>query len=169
LHDFLFHLAEGLPRPVAVFLIATLPVSELRGAIPWALFGTGGEAMTAVPAYLVAVAGNAVPVIPLLLWLNPLSRLLSRNRWGEHFMNWVFRRTRHRSRLVQKYEALGLILFVAVPLPVTGAWTGSVAAFLFGIPLRWALPAIMTGILIAGLVVSLACQAGISLWGLIRV
>jgi uncharacterized membrane protein len=156
-----------LPKQVAVFLMAMLPVSELRGAIPWALAELGGPKLDPVSAYWIAVLGNAVPVVPLLLWLDPLSRLVSRHPWGERFMNWLFARTRHRSRLVQKYEALGLVLFVAIPLPVTGAWTGSVAAFLCGIPLRYALPAIMAGIMIAGVVVSLACQGVISLWGLL--
>jgi uncharacterized membrane protein len=69
-----------------------------------------------------------------------------------------------RSSLIQKYQSAGLILFVAIPAPVTGAWTGSVAAYLFKLPLRFALPCIMVGILIAGVVVTLATQGVIALW-----
>ena len=69
-----------------------------------------------------------------------------------------------RSDLIRKYESLGLILFVAIPAPMTGAWTGSIAAYLFKLPLRMAIPCIILGILIAGIVVTLVSQGVISLW-----
>ena len=75
--------------------------------------------------------------------------------------NWLFARTRKKVKgKLEKYGVAGLILFVAVPLPVTGAWTGCAAAHVFGIPLRKALPAVMLGILMAGVVVTLACKLG---------
>jgi uncharacterized membrane protein len=167
MQEFFLRFTEaGLPKPAAVFLISMLPIAELRGAIPWALLPQGGGALDPWTAYGLAVAGNLVPVVPLLLWLEPISRFARRHPLGDRFFEWLFARTRRRSELVQKYEALGLALFVAVPLPVTGAWTGTVAAFLFGIPFRLAFPAIAGGVLLAGLVVSLACQGVVSLWGL---
>jgi uncharacterized membrane protein len=134
-------------------LLAMLPVSELRGAIPWALW-VGGLPWTT--AYLLAVAGNILPVLPILALLGPAERMLRRWPLLDRFFNWLFERTRSRSALVERYQALGLMLFVAVPLPVTGAWTGCVAAYLFGIRRRYALPAIVAGVLIAGVVVTLA-------------
>ena len=73
-------------------------------------------------------------------------------------------RTVARSEVIRKYESLGLIIFVAIPAPVTGAWTGSVAAYLFKLPLRFAVPCIILGILIAGVVVTLVVQGVITLW-----
>ena len=142
-------------------LIAMLPISELRGAIPYAL----GRGMSWHQAYLWAVLGNFIPVIPLLLFLEPISEFLSRRYplW-QRFFSWLFTRTRRRSRLVERYEALGLILFVSIPLPVTGAWTGTVAAFLFGVRFKYALLAILLGILLAGTVVTLASLGVITLW-----
>ena len=141
----------NIPLELSVILVAALPVSELRGAIPLGIAG----GMPVLKTYLLAVAGNMIPVIPLLLFLEPVSGKLRRFRVWDRFFEWLFGRTRRRGKMVEKYEALGLALFVAIPLPVTGAWTGCVAAFLFGIKLRYALPAIICGVLVAGIIVTL--------------
>ena len=143
----------ALPEPLITFVIATLPVSELRGAIPWALTAGGLQWQE---AYFYAVLGNFLPVIPLLLLLEPISLRLRKYSIWDRFFSWLFERTRRRSRVVERFEVFGLILFVAIPLPVTGAWTGTVAAFIFGIRFRLAVPAILAGIFIAGAVVTLA-------------
>ena len=91
---------------------------------------------------------------------------MRRYKLWDRFFTWLFERTRRRGRLVERFEALGLVLFVAVPLPVTGAWTGCVAAFIFKIPLKLALPAIISGIMIAGTVVTLASLGMITIWGI---
>ncbi len=145
------------PKDLATVLIAMLPIAELRGAIPWALASPPmGGGLGWQEAYIYAVIGNFLPVIPLLLLLEPLSSRLRKFKIFDRFFIWLFARTRRRGKLIERYEALGLILFVGIPLPVTGAWTGSVAAFLFGVHLKWALPAIFAGILLAGVVVTLA-------------
>ena len=152
---------DHLPPPLAVFLVAMLPVFELRGAIPV------GYAMGMTNPYLIyaiAVAGNFVPVLPILLLLGPAERYLRRFGFMDRFFDWLFKRTVSRSAMIQRYESLGLILFVAIPAPMTGAWTGSVAAYLFKLPLRMAVPCIILGILIAGVVVTLVSQGVISLW-----
>jgi len=150
-----------LPPPLAVFAVAMLPIFELRGAIP-AGYALG---MTSpVLIYLLAVAGNFVPVLPILLLLGPAERYLRRFRLVDRFLDWLFRRTVSRSEVIRKYESLGLIIFVAIPAPMTGAWTGAIAAYLFKLPLRMAVPCIILGILIAGVVVTLVSQGVISLW-----
>jgi len=161
----LTHWAHAVPREVGVILLAMLPVSELRGAIPWAILPQGGG-MGLREAYVLAVLGNFIPVMPLLWGLGPASNWLRRWRIFDRFFVWLFARTRRRGKLVERYEALGLILFVAIPLPVTGAWTGTVAAFVFGVRFWYAVPAIVAGILIAGVVVSLACAGVVGVWGL---
>ncbi len=147
----------NIPVELGVFLTAALPVSELRGAIPLGLF----NGMPVYRTYIIAVAGNFMPVIPLLLFLKPVSDYLQRFPVCKRFFCWLYARTSRRAEIVQKYEALGLMFFVSVPLPITGAWTGCVAATLCGIKLKYALPAIFCGILLAGLVVTLLIQAGI--------
>jgi len=133
-------------------LWAMAPVSELRVAIPYAW----SQGMNHTLAYVLSVIGNIIPVVPLLLFLGPVSKFLRRFRPFDKFFSWWFSHTLRRSRLVEKYEALGLVLFVMIPLPITGAWTGSVAAFLLGIRFRFAFPAIIVGVLLAGIIVSFA-------------
>ena len=162
------HVLSTLPREVVTVCIAMLPVSELRGAIPWALAPQPlGGGMSWPQAYVLAVLGNFIPVVPLLLFLGPASNWLRRYQLFERFFQWLFARTRRRGRVVERYEALGLILFVAIPLPVTGAWTGTVAAFIFGVRFWYALPAVIAGILIAGCVVTMASLGLISIFGLV--
>jgi uncharacterized membrane protein len=93
----------------------------------------------------------------LLLLLAPISRFLSQFKPFDKFFDWWFKHTLKRSKLVEKYEAFGLLLFVMIPLPVTGAWTGSVAAFLLGIRFKYAFPAIVVGVMMAGIIVTLVC------------
>ena len=143
------------------FFTAMLPILELRGAIPLGILKLG---LSAKEAYILSVIGNLIPVIPLLLFLESGSNFLKRYRWGDKFFTWLFAHTRRRSRLVEKYESLGLMLFVAIPLPITGAWTGSVAAFLFGIRFRYAFLAIILGVLLAGIIVLLATKLGFTLF-----
>jgi uncharacterized membrane protein len=155
---------SALPKEVVIFVMAMLPILELRGAIPWAF--KFAPQVPLVTMYIVAVLGNFAPVIPILLFLGPVSEFLRKVRIFDKFFTWLFARTRRRGRLIERYEAIGLTLFVAIPLPVTGAWTGALAAFIFGIRLRYAAPCILLGILIAGVVVTLASQGVISIWHL---
>jgi len=138
-------------------------VTELRGSIPWATFALD---MTWQNAVLWSILGNIVPVPFILLFLRPAERFLSRWYLMDRFFQWLFARTRRRGKFVERYKALGLILFVAIPLPVTGAWTGSVAAHLFGVRFGSALVCIIAGICIAGIVVTLACQGMLGFWDL---
>ena len=99
-----------------------------------------------------------IPVVPLLLFLDPVSSWLRRRAaLADKFFEWLFARTRRRTEAgIQKYGIFfGLMIFVAIPLPVTGAWTGCAAAFLFGIKFRYSLPAVLAGVLIASIIVSI--------------
>jgi len=136
-------------KEIAVVVLAALPVSELRGAIPLAL----AMGFSPFKAYVLAFTGNMLPVVPLLFLLQPIANCLRHIKIFEKFFDWLFERTRKKATLIEKFEAFGLILFVAIPLPITGAWTGCVAATLFKIRFRYAFVAIALGVFIAGLVV----------------
>jgi len=159
--EHIVELLRGLPTEARVFIISMLPIAELRGGLPLAL-------KWGIPwreAYLICVAGNFVPIIPILFLLDPVATYLRRFRLFDRFFSWLFARTLKRGAMIERYEALGLVLFVAIPLPVTGGWTGAVAAFLFGIRRRYAMPAILLGIMLAGLIVSGAAQGFLHLLG----
>lgn len=142
-----------------IAFISALPITELRGAIPIALTI---YKMPVFPAYFFAVLGNIVPVIFLLLYLKPFSDFLCRWHFLSIFFKWLFKRTYQYEEKFEKYGALFLLVFVAVPLPGTGAWTGSIAAFVFGIRFWYAFPAIVGGIIIAGIIVTLTSLGIIS-------
>jgi uncharacterized membrane protein len=154
----------GLPPEVVTLVISMFPIVELRGSIPWALTLGGLEWPR---AYVLSIVGNMIPVIPLLLFLGPVSEYLRRWPVMDRFFDWLFARTHSRSRAVQRYGPLGLALFVSVPLPVTGAWTGCAAAFLLRFPFYKSFPAILFGVCLAGVVVTLAVLGGVNLGGLL--
>ena len=138
-------------RELIVIIIAALPIFELRGAIPVAINTFN---FTWYYAFLLALIGNLLPVPVVLLFMNSVVRLLSRFTIFRRFFAWVFQRTQRNYRRMQKYETIGLTLFVSVPLPVTGAWTGSIAAVLLGIPFKRSFVAIALGVVIAGVIVT---------------
>jgi uncharacterized membrane protein len=131
--------------------LAASPISELRGAIPLAILEFGFPWHY---AYIIAVIGNMLPVPFILLFLNAVTRILSRFPLFDRFFKWLFAYTRRRGTLIEKYERVGLVFFVAIPLPVTGAWTGSIVAVLLGMKFRRAMLSIFLGVLIAGVIVT---------------
>ncbi len=163
--NLLVEMLASVPHWLAVLVIGAIPISELRGAIPVAM---GVYGMGPVEAYFLSVVGNLIPVIPLLLFLEPVSVYLRRYRIFDLFFTWLFSRTRqNHSESFEKYGLLALTIFVAIPLPATGAWSGCAAAFVFGIRFRHSLPAIAAGVMIAGIIVTAVTMTGMGLAELI--
>jgi uncharacterized membrane protein len=144
-------LGLGFSKELVVLIISALPIFELRGAIPVAinLFN-----FPWYYAFLLAIIGNLIPVPLILLLLNAVVRFLSRVSLFDRFFRWLFAYTRKRGGIIERYERIGLALFVAIPLPITGAWTGSLAAVLFGLEFKHAMLSIFIGLLIAGIIVT---------------
>jgi len=158
--DILLHWLKDLPKDYIIIIVAALPISELRGAIPLALsFG-----MSLPKAFWLAILGNCIIVAPALFLFEPVTKFLRKFKIWSRFFDWIFERTRKNSDAIQKYEALGLVIFVAIPLPITGAWSGVIAASLFKIRFRYAFLAIVAGVICAGLIVSTLCALGILSW-----
>ena len=148
---------KGLSRAVSIAAISTLPIVELRGAVP---VGIVAFEMPWWKVYLVAVVGNMIPIPFILLLLGPVSNFLMKFPLGKKFFDWLFSRTRKKSASIEKYEALGLTIFVAIPLPVTGGWTGAMAAFLMGIPFGKSMLYILMGVMIAGVIMTVLALLG---------
>lgn len=158
--DIILHWLKDIPKEYIVMIVGALPISELRGAIPLAL----SFKMSMAKAFWLAVIGNILPVAPALFLLEPISNKLRRFKIWSRFFDWLFERTKRKADTIQKYEALGLAIFVSVPLPITGAWSGVVAASLFKIRFRYAFFAIVAGVIGAGLIVVSLCALGIISW-----
>ena len=157
----IIELLNGLPKEAITAIIAALPVVELRLAIPVACSYSW---MPISKILVFSYIGNMLPVIPLLILLEPVSERLRHFHVWRRFFDWLFERTKKRADIVQRYEAIGLMLLVAIPLPATGAWTGCIAASLFKIKFRYAFPAILAGVIIAGIIVTSLTLMGIMIY-----
>lgn len=136
-----------------VFGASALPVIELRGAIPLGIFIYD---LPPLWVFFVAVLGNFLVIPFILFFLKYISEfLMHRFYFFNRMLNYVFSRTRaHHLHKFEKWEHWALLVLVAIPLPFTGAWTGAVAAFIFGIPFKRSLVLIFLGVVIAGIIVT---------------
>ncbi len=144
-------LGLGFSKHLAILIISALPIVELRLALPIAI---NQFHFSWYYALLLAVIGNLVPVPFLLLFLDAIVKLTGRIGFVNRFYNWLFKHARRRGRVIEKYERIGLAIFVAIPLPLTGAWTGAIAAVIFKLKFLHALVSIFIGVLIAGAIVT---------------
>lgn len=142
-------LLKVITDELIVLLIAAMPLMELRGAIPIGV----SMGMNPIHATILGILGSMIPVPFLLFFLEPIFMYLKSTRLFKDFADRTVKKTMKKGRNIEKYSIAGLVIFVAIPLPGTGVWTGSLAAILFNIPIKYALPAIALGNFIAGVIV----------------
>lgn len=143
---------RGIPPLLVAGLISMIPIFELRGGIP---VGIALFKLHPVTVYFTCVVFNLIPVLPILLLLNPLRRLLSRVPPFRGLFRYLERKAAKNKRLIERYEEIGLTLFVAIPLPVTGAWTGSIIAEVMGLKVMKSFLSITLGVALAGIIVTM--------------
>ena len=142
-------------------LVSMIPVIELRAGLPFGV-ALGLPYYLAFPA---AVAGNLLPAPFIIVYIRRVFELL--RKYFPRLNGLVDRlekKAHLKGRKVQKYQYLGLWLFVAIPLPGTGAWTGSLAAAFLGMRLKKAMPAVVLGVLTAGCIMLALTHVGINLF-----
>ncbi|MCM8802996.1 MAG: small multi-drug export protein [Candidatus Omnitrophica bacterium] len=130
--------------------LSMLPISELRGAIPYGL----SKSIPLPTVFLISILGNLLPVIPLYFFLERLLKFFEKFKWGNIFNNWLINRTKSKSQIIEIYKTIGLLIFVGIPLPMTGAWTGTIASIIFQLKFKNFLIGIIGGILMAGIIVA---------------
>lgn len=146
-----------LPKEWFVALVSMVPVIELRGGLPVA-YAMGMSIWLALPICIIA---NLLPV-PFILWLiTPIFNALKKTKLFRPMVEKLEARASGKSDRVEKGWFWGLVLFVGIPLPGTGAWTGALIAAMLNIPFKKAFPAIVLGVLIAAAIV------GMLVWGLL--
>ncbi len=147
--NFLFKTLAG--KIITTLFISMVPVIELRGAIPYAT-GMGLSPAIAIP---VAMIGNLIPIPFIIIFIK---RIFAWMRKISPKLNGIVDKMEAKAEKnkakVLKYAFWGLVLFVAIPLPGTGAWTGALVAAMLDMPLKKAFPSIVLGVLGAGLVVA---------------
>ena len=141
-------------------LLAMAPVSEIRGSIIWGLANVTHNAANILSIYLISVVANFIPVPFILLLFRPVIRWLKRTKLFGRFAHWLERRT-HR-----KAAAIALMIFVGIPFPTTGAWTGSMIAALLDMRFKYAIPAIILGIMISGAIMTMLVTGVLNLGAL---
>ncbi|MCL5291110.1 MAG: small multi-drug export protein [Actinobacteria bacterium] len=146
-------------KELVVFVLSMLPVFE-RTTIP---LGIVTYKMPPAVAFGWALAGNLVPVIPLMLLLDPAIRVLTRYVPAtKRLVDWAFDRARRKhSKQMERYGALGIALLVSVPVPGFGPWTGVLLAYLFNVRPRYAVPAIFAGATVACVLLTAAATGAV--------
>ena len=145
-------LGGSVGKELIVFLISMIPILELRGALLVAGPLLGVPVTTAIP---LSIIGNIIPVPFILLLITPVFRWMKGTRLFKPMVDKLESKAMSKSDKIEKYEFWGLVLFVGIPLPGTGAWTGSLIASLLGIKFRKAFPAVILGIVMATVIMSI--------------
>ena len=152
MHQFIISLFHGFPKELATFLIAAIPVTELRAALPLAYKVYG---LSAFWSWFYSVAGTFFAMVLIVLLLDPVANLLSKYiDLFKKFFDWLFEHTRKRAgSKIEKYGEWAIFILAAIPIPFLGGMTGALAAFVFGVPLKKSLPLLLFGTMVSGAIV----------------
>ncbi len=131
-------------------LIAALPVVELRGALPFAIV----NGLSVFKGYVLSIVGNMLPVIPLFFAFDFFFRKLKYSKLVGKYLEWWFTQIEKKAKIVSVYGWLALIVFVAIPLPTTGVWTGTLVGRLLNFTIFKVFLAMLCGVLVSGIIVS---------------
>lgn len=142
-------LISFLPIEFTVILTATLPIIELKGAIPAGI----SLGLSPVHAFILSFIGSMIPVPIILFTIRPIFNYLKKTKYFRKMIHNLTDKSLNKSGNIQKYGIWGLFVFVAIPLPGTGVWTGSLIASLLDMRFKWVFPAILFGNLIAGILI----------------
>ncbi|MFH0926878.1 MAG: small multi-drug export protein [bacterium] len=154
-HITMFLSGLPIPKELAIIILSMLPISELRGAIPVA---RTVYKFSLIKSFSFSILGNFLFVIPFLWFLNNLSSYFMKYHWFNRLLTWWFNKVKIKSAEIKNFKFWGLILFVGIPLPMTGAWSGCVAGYLLGMDSKRVTLACIVGILMAGIIVTLATE-----------
>jgi uncharacterized membrane protein len=145
-----------------IFFGSMIPFLEARYIIPYALWEFSWNWWEAAP---LAIVGNIVPIPFVLLFFKHVEKYLRNYDFWSNYIDKIFEKTRKRANdKIVKYETIGLLLFVAIPLPFTGAWTGSLIAYLFDLNFFKSLITICIGIIISVSIMIVLYLMGIDIW-----
>ena len=144
-------LGSVMPGELVIFITSMVPILDLRGGLLVAS-AMGIPMWSAIP---ICIVGNMIPVVLILLFITPLFNLMKKSKFLRPMVEKLEKKGNGKNaKKIQKAEFWGLVLFVGVPLPGTGAWTGALVAAMLDMRLKKAFPAIALGVVIAGIVVA---------------
>jgi len=146
-----------IPPELLVIILSALPLAELRGGIP---MGIMGFQLVWLEVFLLAIIGNLLPVPFLLLFFRRLIEFSRRIPIANKLTALLIKHAQRHTPAVERYERIGLIVFVSIPLPWTGAWTGAIVASMLGMKFKQGFLSISVGVLISGVIVTTLCLMG---------
>ena len=152
-----YELFSGIPPYLALFIVSMIPFIELRAAIPFGMLILG---MPWYEAFLISFLSNCVPIPFVILLIRPIFTWLKKTKLLAGFVHKLEAKMMKKSEKVTKYKVIGLFVFVAIPIPGTGAYSGSLIAALLDMRLTKAIPSIVAGVFVAGVIMTI-----ISLFG----
>lgn len=132
-------------------IISAIPILEQKAAIPYGII----QGIGFWEVYLLTLIGAILPCPFIILFINNVFELLKKLQWMRPIIEWIEKRTLKKSNNIVRYELLGLLVFVAIPLPGTGVWTGSIAASLLHLEFKKAVAAVSLGAVISGLIITI--------------
>lgn len=151
---------KNFTKEVAVLILSMFPIIELRGAIPLGL-GLGLDYKT---SFLISFIGSSIPSIPIILFIGYVFLILRRINFFDRLIGRITEKTLTKRSQIDKYGYIGLFLFVAIPLPGTGVWTGSLISHLLNMNKFKSIITVIFGNLTAGIIVSIISGGVISLF-----
>ncbi len=134
---------------IALLIISMLPLVELKGSIPIGL----AMGFKPINAYLYSIIGSSIPAIFIILWIMPIFSYMKKKNKLKKIVAWAEKKAKKKEEKIKKYEYLGLFLFVAIPLPGTGVWMGSLIASILGLNKKKSLIIVCLGNFIAGIII----------------
>ena len=158
-------LGGSVGKEAIVFIISMIPILELRGALLVAGPLLGVPVAKAIP---LCIIGNIIPVPFILLLITPIFKWMKGTKLFKPMVDKLESKAMSKSDKIEKYEFWGLVLFVGIPLPGTGAWTGSLIAALLGVKFKKAFPAVILGIFMATVImwfISYVLLGGVQILG----
>ncbi len=149
--NFFINAFSGLNKNLVIFIISMIPILELRGGLIAATL----LKLKLLPSFIICFMGNIIPVPFILYFITPLFDKLKKTKYLSKFVNKIEKKANSKKESIEKREFIGLLLFVGIPLPGTGAWTGTLIASMINMNKKKAIIATILGIILAGIIMSI--------------
>ena len=148
--EFFIEIFGGISKDIIIFIISLMPILELRGG----LLAASLLDVEYIRALIICIVGNVLPIPFVLLFLRFVLDIMAKWNVTKKIVNWLEKKVESKREQIDKYGYLGLILFVGIPLPGTGAWTGALLAVMLGLNRKKSFAYILLGVIIAAAIMS---------------
>ena len=150
-----YYISLFTSNSLKVFLLSMFPITELRFSIPYGYFVLNQSIVT---VSIISIFGNILVGVLIIYIIGPIMNILIKINPLSYIIKKIFERTKHKGKIINNLKMLGLIIFIGIPLPFTGVWTGSLASYLFGFSKIRSVVSVCIGVLISSFIISIICM-----------